>query len=129
MATIVTSENKAEFVKKKLAEKGKKQRYTEHGLPINEKGHVRLWHGTSKEAAEKIVKEKMLRSAGEPDVYLTTHPKEAGYGTHYVGVDVPHHMIELDDEFPSGRMDFRVNAKNKMFAVENPKIEKSPNEK
>jgi len=119
---IVTSENKAAYDAKKLGKKP--QKYTEHGLPINEKGHVRLFHGTSKEAAQKILKEKMLKSAGEPDVYFTTHPTGTGYGDTTVAVDVPHHLLNLDDEFPNGRMDFRVSTKNKMLPIHNPEIVK-----
>jgi hypothetical protein len=120
---IVTSENKAEHDARKMGKKP--QKYTEHGLPINEKGHVRLFHGTSKDSAQKILKEKMLKSAGEPDVYFTTHPSGTGYGDTTVAVDVPHHLLNLDDEFPNGRMDFRVPTKNKMLPIYNPEIVKT----
>jgi len=126
---IVTSENRDAYMKQKLGIEEKKPKLTEHGLPIDKHGNVRLWHGTTKENAEKILKEKILRSKGEPDIYFTTHPKEAGYGSHHVGVDVPHHLLELDDEFPSGRMDFRINAPKKMLPIANPAIESSPHEK
>ena len=132
MPTVIGS-TKEEFDRKFMEQRGqvapekknKKQKYTEHGLAINEKGHVRLWHGTSKESAEKIIKDKKMTSKGEPDIYFTTHPKEAGYGKSFVGVDIPHHLIELDDEFPSGRMDFKVHAPKKELDVVNPAIEES----
>ena len=126
----VTSKNREEFIKNELEkrEPKKKQRFTEHGLPINEKGHVRLYHGTSKENAQKILKEKMLRSAGEPDVYLTTHPTGTGYGDTTVAVDVPHHVLQLDDEFSNGRMDFRIPTKNKTYPIHNPEIYKEKSE-
>lgn len=134
---IVTSENREEYIAKKMAKKSgkkanvkeKKQRTTEHGLPIDKNGNVRLWHGTSKESAEQILKEKMMKSKGEPDVYFTTHPKHAGYGDTYVGVDVPHHLLELDDEFPNGRMDFRIRAPKKTLSIQNPAIEESSYER
>ena len=122
----VTSKNRDEFVRQEMEKKTQKkpQRTTEHGLPINEKGHVRLYHGTSSESAQKILKEKMLRSKGEPDIYLTNQPHDTGYGDTTVAVDVPHHLLNLDDEFPNGRMDFRINAKNKMLPIHNPEIVK-----
>ena len=128
---VVTSENRDEYMAKKLGikEKKQKQTHTEHGLPIDKHGNVRLWHGTTKESAEKILKEKMMHSKGEPDIYFTTHPKHAGYGESHVGVDVPHHLLELDDEFSNGRMDFKIHAPKKMLSVANPAIESSPHEK
>jgi hypothetical protein len=126
---IVTSENRDAYMKQKLGMEDKKPKFTEHGLPIDKHGNVRLWHGTSKESAEKILKEKIMHSKGEPDIYFTTHPKHAGYGESHVGVDIPHKLLELDDEFPNGRMDFKVHAPKKMISILNPAIESSPHEK
>lgn len=129
VAEVVTSENRDAYMKQKLGIEDKKQTHTEHGLPIDKHGNVRLWHGTTKKSAEKILKEKMMHSKGEPDIYFTTHPKHAGYGESHVGVDVPHHLLELDDEFSNGRMDFKIHALKKMLSVANPAIESSPYEK
>lgn len=87
------------------------------GLKLNPDGTVSLLHGTTPEAADKIVATKVMRSAGEPNIYFTT-ADDAGYGTGaLVKVDVDPKRLFLDDEFPGGRMDFSVNAPNKVFFV------------
>jgi hypothetical protein len=83
-----------------------------HELPGNLDGTVTLYHATkSRESAERIVKEKKLRSAAEPSVYLSTANSGTGYGDHVVGVRVYPRHLELDDEFPDGRADFRIDKK------------------
>ena len=52
---IVTSENREDYINKKMGKKEKKPKLTEHGLPIDKHGNVRLWHGTTKESAHKIL--------------------------------------------------------------------------
>lgn len=85
------------------------------GLPVNPNGTVSLYHGTTKDAADEIVRSKTLKSAGEPNVYLTT-AKDAGYGDGtLVQVDVHPRFLNIDDEFPDGRMDFSMDAP-KQFA-------------
>jgi len=42
------------------------------GLPLNSDGTVTLYHGTTKAGAEEITRTGRLKSAGEPDVYLST---------------------------------------------------------
>ena len=77
-------------------------------LPDNEL--VTLYHGTTKEAAEKIKQTGTLKSAGEPSVYLTTDRTGGGYGDGtVVPVRVRRGLLEIDDEFPDGRMDFRID--------------------
>jgi hypothetical protein len=84
------------------------------GLPLNEDGTVTLYHGTTKDKAARIREENALRSAAEPDVYLTTDPAGAGYGDGaVVAVRVKPDALMLDDEFPGGRRDFRVNVGTK----------------
>lgn len=86
------------------------------GLPVDADGLVTLYHGTTKSAAQRIVKTKELRSSGEPDVYLTTDPGGGGYGDGgggygdgtVVAVKVRPERLVLDDEFPNGRQDFRI---------------------
>jgi hypothetical protein len=71
---------------------------------------VTLYHGTTKEAAEKIKQTGTLKSAGEPSVYLTTDRTGGGYGDGtVVPVRVRRGLLEIDDEFPDGRMDFRID--------------------
>jgi hypothetical protein len=87
------------------------------GLKVNKDGTVSLYHGTTAQAANDIVKSNTLKSAGEPNVYLTT-AKDAGYGDGtLVQVDVNPRHLNLDDEFPDGRMDFSMDAPKKFAKV------------
>lgn len=80
------------------------------GLPLNADGTVTLFHHTNKTAAEQITKTGKLKSAGEPSVYLTTQKTpDTGYGDVVVPVRVKPSLLNLDDEFPSGRMDFSID--------------------
>lgn len=80
------------------------------GLPLNADGTVTLFHHTNKSAAEQIAKTGRLKSAGEPSVYLTTQKAtDTGYGDVAVPVRVKPSLLNLDDEFPSGRMDFSID--------------------
>lgn len=94
---------------------------SDFNLVTNPDGTVTMYHGTTKDAAQRIIQERKLISAGEPDVYMTTDPM-AGYGdgtTVKFNIDPKH--INLDDEFPSGRVDFRMPA-NKGWRIQNPEI-------
>lgn len=91
------------------------------GLPVNKDGTVSLLHGTTPEGADSIALTKIMRSKGEPNVYFTT-ADDAGYGTGaLVKVDVDPRLIDLDDQFPSGRMDFVADAPKKWFRVKDAK--------
>lgn len=80
------------------------------GLPLNTDGTVTVYHHTSAANAEAIRRSGVLRSAGEPDVYLTTRDvPDTGYGDTVVKVRIDPAKLQIDDEFPDGRMDFRVN--------------------
>ena len=80
------------------------------GLPLNPDGTVTLYHHTSAEAAGAIKRSGQLVSAGEPDVYLTTRREtDTGYGDTVVTVRVNPDRLNIDDEFPNGRQDFRIN--------------------
>jgi len=79
-------------------------------LPLNEDGTVTIYHATkTKEAADEIRRTGVLRSAAEPDVYVSTAKSGTGYGDHVVAIDVDPKKLILDDEFPDGRMDFRID--------------------
>lgn len=81
------------------------------GLPLNEDGTVTVYHHTSAENAEKIRRDGVLRSAGEPDLYFTTTSEtDTGYGDTAIPVRVRPDRMQLDDEFPDGRQDFRVES-------------------
>src|ERR1700756_3219940 len=80
------------------------------GLPLNADGTVTVYHHTDPEAAAKIRKSGVLRSAGESDVYVTTHrDADTGYGSEAVPIRVKPEQLQLDDEFPNGRRDFRID--------------------
>jgi|TARA_R100000149_G_scaffold35489_1_gene13643 hypothetical protein len=80
------------------------------GLPFNPDGTVTVYHHTNRQAAENILRSSELRSAGEPDVYVTTRKiTDTGYGDTAVPINVNPKQLILDDEFPGdGRRDFRI---------------------
>ena len=80
------------------------------GLDLNPDGTVTLYHHTSEDAAGAIKRSGQLISAGEPDVYLTTRREtDTGYGDTVVTVRVNPDRLNIDDEFPNGRQDFRID--------------------
>ena len=80
------------------------------GLPLNPDGTVTLFHHTNKDAAKKIQDTGVMKSAGEPSVYFTTErTPTTGYGDSIVEVRVNPRKLNLDDEFPNGRMDFSMD--------------------
>lgn len=85
-------------------------RPSEEILDLPDDEFVTLYHGTTREAADKIRQTGRLKSAGEPSVYLTTDPSGAGYGDGtVVPIRVRRGLLQIDDEFPSGRTDFRID--------------------
>jgi hypothetical protein len=78
-------------------------------LPMNDDGTVALYHGTTQQGAEEIRKTGRLKADAEPDVYLTTDPSGGGYGDTVLPIRVNPARLVLDDQFPSGRADFRIN--------------------
>lgn len=80
------------------------------GLPLNADGTVTVYHHTSATKAAQIKASGILRSAGEPHVYVTTQQKtDTGYGDTAVTLHVNPSILMLDDEFPDGRQDFRIS--------------------
>lgn len=80
------------------------------GLPLNPDGTVTVYHHTNAAAAELIRRTGRLTSAGEPDVYVTTRREtDTGYGDVAVPVRVSPDLLQIDDEFPNGRRDFRID--------------------
>jgi len=79
-------------------------------LPLNADGTVTLYHHTSKAKAAQIEKTGTLKAAAEPDVYLTTRKEtDTGYGDTAVAVMVDPALLQIDDEFPDGRTDYRLS--------------------
>jgi hypothetical protein len=80
------------------------------GLDLNPDGTVTLYHHTSNESAGAIKRSGQLVSAGEPSVYVTTRREtDTGYGDTVVTVRVNPDRLNIDDEFPNGRQDFRID--------------------
>ena len=79
-------------------------------LPLNPDGTVTVYHHTSRRNAERIKATGELRSAAEPDVYVTTRAiTDTGYGDTAVAIRVEPSRLSLDDEFPNGRKDYRLS--------------------
>jgi hypothetical protein len=80
------------------------------GLPLNADGTVTVYHHTSKEKAAKIRESGTLKATAEPDVYVTTRREtDTGYGDTAVSIQVDPSLLEIDDEFPDGRVDYRLS--------------------
>ena len=80
------------------------------GLPLNSDGTVTVYHHTNKKSAQSIQSTGVLKSAGEPDVYVTTETNPVtGYGSDVVKINVDPSQLQIDDEFPGGRKDFRLS--------------------
>ncbi len=81
------------------------------GLPLNSDGTVTLYHHTSAANADAIKSSGQLKADAEPDVYLTTRKEtDTGYGDTAVAVRVKPESLQIDDEFPDGRVDYRISA-------------------
>jgi hypothetical protein len=81
------------------------------GLPLNADGTVTVYHHTSNANAEQIAATGTLKAQAEPDVYVTTRKEtDTGYGDTAVAIRVKPEVLQIDDEFPDGRIDFRINA-------------------
>jgi GNAT superfamily N-acetyltransferase len=88
------------------------------GLPLNADGTVTVYHHTSKENAEKIAVSGVLKASAEPDVYVTSRKEtDTGYGDTAVAIRVKPETLQIDDEFPDGRIDFRIDAKRPSGSV------------
>ena len=80
------------------------------GLPLNKDGTVTVYHHTNKKSSQSIKSTGVLKSAGEPDVYVTTETNPVtGYGSDVVKINVDPARLQIDDEFPDGRKDFRLS--------------------
>lgn len=70
-----------------------------------------LYHRTSVDAAEVIMRERRMRSlenTGEAFFSNRLDGQGVGYGPGVVHVRVPEGLAELDDEYPDGELHYRV---------------------
>ena len=82
------------------------------GLPLNSDGTVTVYHHTSAANAQAITKSGVLKAQAEPDVYVTSRKEtDTGYGDTAVPVRVRPDQLQVDDEFPDGRVDYRISVK------------------
>jgi hypothetical protein len=96
------------------------------GLPLNTDGTVTLYHHTSAANAEAVKTSGALRSAGEPSVYLTTRETpDTGYGDTVVKVRVKPELLQIDDEFPDGRVDYSISVGRPGGALTDAQFEQS----
>lgn len=92
-----------------------------NGHKINIDGTIDLYHGTTKEAAKKIVSESVLRIPKDaPDTYgvhfSTSSEIDENYGDGTViRIRVKVRDLNLEDVFPNGRMDFMAVTKAKQY--------------
>lgn len=81
------------------------------GLPLNPDNTVTVYHHTNKLSADAVRRTGVLRSRGEPSVYVTTERNPVtGYGDTVVPIKIRPSKLLIDDEFPTGRKDFRIDA-------------------
>ena len=74
-----------------------------------EAGFMPLYHGTTKDGYAKIIQSGKLKAKGEYAVYLSTSTDLDGYGDGtLIRLAVQSDRVEIDDEFPSGRIDYRA---------------------
>jgi hypothetical protein len=75
---------------------------------------IDLYHRTTPESAELIMRERrMISRENSGEVYFSTerNGQATGYGESVVHVRIPLHLAELDDEFPSGELHYRVDVR------------------
>jgi hypothetical protein len=76
--------------------------------PKNPDGTVTVYHGTTRARAADIIREGKLRPGPEGAAFVTTTPADVGYGEVVLKLRLRPTRMFLDDEFPGGRRDYRV---------------------
>jgi hypothetical protein len=77
-------------------------------------GELDLYHRTTAEAAESIMcNRRMISKENTGEAFFSTRRdrQATGYGEGVVHVRVPEDLAELDDEFPSGELHYRVDVR------------------
>ncbi len=119
----------ARFATRDQIESGMLEEFLDRGGVINSDGSVTVYHGTTKEFGPLIVKSGILKnppgtSGSGYGVYVSTSPDIAeDYGDGIVvKCQVPFRDLHLDDAFPSGRMDFRIETRGGTYKIRNPSL-------
>lgn len=73
---------------------------------------MRVYHRTSQAARAEIMESRRFKSheRGEVCVSDTLNGQTGGYGDSVVTLDIPDHLLAIDDEFPSGECHYRIQA-------------------
>lgn len=73
---------------------------------------MRVYHRTSQAARAEIIKTQRFisKERGEVCVSDTLNGQTDGYGASVVTLDIPDHLLVIDDEFPSGECHYRIQA-------------------
>ena len=97
------------------------------GLPLNADGTVTVFHHTDKQSADRIRESNQLEYTRRTDPFFTTRDTaDTGYGDTSIAIRLDPARLSLDDEFPDGRRDYRLNTRKsrEIISVE---IDENPN--
>ena len=97
------------------------------GLPLNEDGTVTIYHHTDKQSADAIRESNRLEYTTRSDPFFTTRDTaDLGYGDTSIAIRLDPARLSVDDEFPDGRRDFRLNNRKARESI-SVKIDENPN--
>ena len=97
------------------------------GLPLNADGTVTVFHHTNRQSADRIRESNQLEYTTTTDPFFTTrNTANLGYGNTSIAIRLDPARLNLDDEFPDGRRDYRLNNRKarEFISVE---IDENPN--
>lgn len=70
---------------------------------------VVVYHHTSFEKAQQILQTGRLKADKEHFAYVTNvKTPNTGYGDYVVAINIPNRLLKVDDEFPDGRIDYKI---------------------
>ena len=97
------------------------------GLPLNGDGTVTIYHHTDKQSADAIRESNRLEYTTRSDPFFTTRDTaDLGYGDTSIAIRLDPARLSVDDEFPDGRRDFRLNNRKARESI-SVEIDENPN--
>tara|TARA_B100002019_G_scaffold120941_1_gene103882 strand:- start:3732 stop:12302 length:8571 start_codon:yes stop_codon:yes gene_type:complete len=97
------------------------------GLPLNPDGTVTIYHHTDKQSADAIRESNRLEYTTGSDPFFTTRDTaDLGYGDTSIAIRLDPARLSVDDEFPDGRRDFRLNNRKARESI-SVEIDENPN--
>jgi len=97
------------------------------GLPLNGDGTVTIYHHTDKQSADAIRESNRLEYTTASDPFFTTRDTaDLGYGDTSIAVRLDPARLSIDDEFPDGRRDYRLNNRKARESI-SVEIDENPN--